>query len=389
MSYRTTDDRPPENTASLAPPRSTSAGREQPQATTTGTRRYVARTGTALDEDFVRPFPRKLAVGALGIGSYLGDCTDEEDERYRASVRDAICRGVNVVDTASNYRCQRSERAVGNAIVEAIAAGDVRRDELVVCTKGGYVALDGAPPASREAYAQWLEAELFAPGIVTPDELVRGGHSISPTFLSHQLAQSRRNLGLHTIDVYYLHNPEEQLLVHDRGAFREQIVAAFAMLEERADAGEIAGYGCATWLGLRVSPDHRQHLTLADLVAIARDVGGTAHHFRAVQLPISLGMQEAARVPTQPLGKRLVTLLEAAHALGLGVVASAPLMQGKLASGLPEELHALFPSCTTDAQRALRFAASLPGVATVLAGMRSLAHVSENMGAWPGAATAD
>src|SRR5205085_3136019 len=133
--------------------------------------------------------------------------------------------------------------------------------------------------------------------------------------------------------------------------------------EERAAAGEIAAYGCATWTGLRVPPDHRQHLTLADLVALAREVGGTAHHFRVVQLPINLAMPEAARLPTQPLGRKLVTLLEAAEALGLGVVASAPLMQGRLASGLPPELSELFPSCTTDAQRALRFASALPGVA--------------------------
>jgi aryl-alcohol dehydrogenase-like predicted oxidoreductase len=298
------------------------------------------------------------------------------------TVHAAINAGVNVIDTASNYRCQRSERAVGHAVVEAIAAGDVRRDELVICTKGGYVALNGEPPSSREAYEQWLEQELFDPGILKPDDLVRGGHSLAPKFLAHQLAQSRANLGLHTIDVYYLHNPEEQLLVLDRETFRGKMRAAFALLEERAESGEIAAYGCATWLGLRVPPEHKQHLTLAELVAIARDVGGTTHHFRAVQLPVSLAMPEAARLPTQPLGRKLVPLLEAADALGLGVVASAPLMQGRLSAGLPQAMTELFPTCTSDAQRALRFASSLPGVATVLAGMRSVEHVRENLGAW-------
>ena len=73
---------------------------------------------------------------------------------------------------------------------------------------------------------------------------------------------------------------------------------------------------------------------------------------------------------------------ESADALGLGVVASAPILQGRLASGLPDEVRSLFPSCTTDAQCALRFASSLPGVATVLAGMRSTGHVRENINAW-------
>jgi aryl-alcohol dehydrogenase-like predicted oxidoreductase len=381
MSRRTTDTPPPDTAAKLTPPPKPAAGRDALQATTTGTRRFIARIANR-DEDFGRHFPRKLTISALGIGSYLGDCTDAEDERYRLSVHAAINSGINVIDTASNYRCQRSERVVGQAVVEAIAAGDVRRDELVVCTKGGYVALDGEPPASREAYEQWLDKELFAPGILSPDDLVRGGHSLAPKFLAHQLAQSRANLGLDTIDVYYLHNPEEQLLMLDRQAFMAKMRAAFALLEERAESGEIAGYGCATWLGLRVPPDHKQHLTLAELMAIAREVGGTTHHFRAVQLPVSLAMPEAARLPTQPLGRKLVPLLEAADALGLGVVASAPLMQGRLSVGLPPAMSELFPSCASDAQRALRFASSLPGVATVLAGMRSVEHVQENLAAW-------
>jgi aryl-alcohol dehydrogenase-like predicted oxidoreductase len=258
----------------------------------------------------------------------------------------------------------------------------VRRDELIVCTKGGYVALDGEPPSSRAAYEQWLERELFATGLVARDELVRGGHAITPRYLAHQLAQSRANLGLKTIDLYYIHNPEEQLLAVDRATFRQRMRLAFALLEERAAAGEIAGYGCATWTGFRVAPDHKQHLALAELIALARDVGGTTHHFRAVQLPVSLAMPEAARLPTQPLGRKLVPLLEAADALGVGVVASAPLMQGRLTAGLPPEVHELFPACTTDAQRALRFAASLPGVSVALAGMRRTEHLAENLQAW-------
>ena len=351
------------------------------QANTTGTRRLAQRLAGDRDE-FYRTFPRKLSVSALGAGSYLGDCTDEEDERYRVALREAITLGVNFLDTASNYRCQRSERVVGHAVVEAVAAGDVRRDELLVCTKGGYVALEGEPPATREAYDAWLHENLFAPGIVAPSDLARGGHSLHRNFIAHQLDQSRKNLGLTTIDIYYLHNPEEQLLGLDRAAFRALLQDAFALLEERALAGEIVGYGCATWLGLRMGPDHRQHLSLADLMTIARDVGGTTHHFRAVQLPVSLAMPEAARVPTQQLGRKLVTVLEAAEALGVGVVASAPLMQGRLAAGLPPEMHALFPTCTTDAQRALRFASAMPGVGTVLAGMRHTAHVRENVAAW-------
>jgi aryl-alcohol dehydrogenase-like predicted oxidoreductase len=350
-------------------------------ATPSGTER-IAERSHASAEEYWRYFPRKLTVSAVGLGTYLGDCTSEDDAAYRASVHAAITTGINVIDTASNYRCQRSERAVGMALEEAIAAGDVRRDEILVCTKGGYVALDGEPPASREAYDKWLEVNLIEPGVLSREDLVRGGHSLKPSFLAHQLAQSLSNLRLRALDIYYLHNPEEQLLGIDRDTFLERMRAAFTLLEDRAAAGEIGGYGCATWTGLRITPDQRQHLSLSDLVALAREIAGTAHHFRAVQMPVNLAMPEGARVPTQLLGRKLVTALEAADSLGLGVVASASLMQGQLTSGLPEQLHELFPGSTTDAQRALRFVSSLPGVMTALAGARSVAHVTENAGAW-------
>ena len=380
MQERTTDPVRTEHSSSLTPPTPIPPGGAGQRGSTAGTRRFAARAPDRTD--FYRSFPRKLTVSALGIGSYLGDPTDEDDDRYRATVHAAIMSGVNVIDTASNYRCQRSERAIGHVVEEAIAAGDVRRDELLVCTKGGYVAFDRHPPASREAYQQWLDATFFAPGIITPDDLVRSGHSLAPRFLAHQIEQSRSNLCVQTIDVYYLHNPEEQLLGVERGTFLQRMRAAFELLEERAATGAIAGYGCATWQGFRVPPGHKQHLALAELVAIARDVAGTAHHFRAIQLPVNLIMPEAARLPTQPLGGKLVTLLEAADALGLGVVASASIMQGKLAGGLPPEMHEMFPGCTSDAQRALAFTSSLPGIQTALAGMRSVAHLRENLDAW-------
>jgi aryl-alcohol dehydrogenase-like predicted oxidoreductase len=379
MSPRTFDSMPRDG-ARLAPPTSSLAPRATREATTEGTKRFIERRGRGAQ--FHRELPRGLSVSALGIGTYLGDCTDADDAAYADAIRAAIAAGVNVIDTAINYRGQRSERVVGRAVAACIAEGAVTRDELVLCTKGGYVAFDGTPPASRQAYDAWLERELVGTGVVTREELVRGGHCITPKFLARQLARSRQNLGVEAIDLYYVHNPEEQLVGVDRATFTARLRAAFVLLEERAAAGEIGGYGCATWTALRVPPEHRQHLSLASLVGLAREVGGTLHHFRAVQLPVSLAMPEAARLPTQALGRHRVPLLEAADALGVAVVASAPLMQGRLTDGLPAEVRELLPGCTTDAQRALRFAASLPAVRTVLAGMRQREHVMENVAAW-------
>jgi aryl-alcohol dehydrogenase-like predicted oxidoreductase len=297
-------------------------------------------------------------------------------------VRAALTRGISLVDTAINYRCQRSERAVGAALRAAVADGVVRREEVVLCTKGGYIPLEGAPPATRAEYQAYLEREFYRPGIMSPEELVAGGHCLAPRYLADQLGRSLTNLGVTTVDVYYLHNPEQQLDAVPYDRFRARMREAFATLEECVAAGKIARYGCATWNALRSAPGTRGHLELAELVELAREVAGESHHLRVVQLPINLGMPEAVRERTQTMpGGARVPLLQAAAELGVAVVASATLMQAQLADGLPESLRDAFPGQTTDAGRAIAFVRSLPGVSAALVGMRSAAHVEANVAA--------
>lgn len=358
-------------------------------ATRAGTARFAERFAARFTDDYFRalgPAHDALVVGSIGIGTYLGECTDDEDARHEEAVLGALGAGCNVVDTAINYRCQRSERAVGRALARAVAGGVARRDEIVVCTKGGYVALDGAPPPTRAEYDAYLARELFAPGVVTPAELALGGHSIAPRFLAHQIARSRLNLGVDTIDVYYLHEPERQRDALDAPAFDAALRGAVEALEAAAAAGTIGRWGVASWRGLRVPPGTKGHLALADVVAAARDVAGDAHHLGAVQLPISLAMPEAVRDATQPLpvgGARgpthTVPLLQAARELGVPVVASASLAQAQLAANLPPAVRDAFPGCESDAQRALTFVRGLPGVSVALVGMRRAEHLAENL----------
>jgi aryl-alcohol dehydrogenase-like predicted oxidoreductase len=215
------------------------------------------------------------------------------------------------------------------------------------------------------------------------DDIVAGGHCLAPTFLADQIARSRANLGVATIDIYYLHNPEQQRLAINAATFRERLTRAFEALETRAAAGDIAVYGCATWNGLRGARESRDHLSLEDLINIAHALAGRGHHFRAIQLPISLAMSEAVRLPNQRVRGHDVTVLQAASELGLSVFASASLMQSKLAQDLPPAVREALPHLQTDAQRAIAFVRDMPGVTTALVGMREPAHVAENLGAAP------
>jgi aryl-alcohol dehydrogenase-like predicted oxidoreductase len=167
-----------------------------------------------------------------------------------------------------------------------------------------------------------------------------------------------------------------------RELFLDRMRAAFALLEERVEAGHIGTYGCATWAGFRVPPGSRNYLDLLELVALAEEVGGQDHHFRAVQLPINLGMAEAVRVPTQRTKSgEPASMLATAESAGIAVFASATLLQSRLASDLPPQLRESFPGLATDAQRAIAFVRALPGVTTALVGMKRIAHLAENLGA--------
>ncbi len=341
------------------------------RATSAGTRAYAARLAGRTAAGHFRDF-RGLTVSSVGLGTYLGGDDGATDAQYREAILRALELGANVLDSAINYRNQRSERAVGAALRTAVEQGIAAREEVVVATKGGFLSFDGGRPANPRAY---LEETYFRPGVMRPSDIVAGCHVMTPSYLRDQLARSRANLGVETIDVYYLHNPETQLEEVPRHAFLERIRAAFQVLEQACAAGEIGLYGTATWNGYRVPAGETGHLSLAELLDAARQAGGEDHHFRVVQLPYNLAMPEAAIAPTQA-GR---PFLAAAAEAGILVMTSASVLQGKLTSRLPPRIGAALAGLSSDAQRAIQFVRSTPGVTTALVGMKRAAHVEENL----------
>ena len=343
-------------------------------ATAEGTAAYRAGLGAAAAPEHFRSW-RGLTLSSVGIGTYLGAEDDATDRSYREAVTRALAVGINVVDSAVNYRYQRSERAVGVALRDVIASGGVTREQVVLATKGGFVPFDGAMPPNPGAY---LAETYIGPGILRPEDLVGGCHCLTPRYLADQLDRSRANLGVETIDVYYLHNPEMQLSVVDRPTFRARMRAAFEFLEGAVGDGKIRVFGTATWNGFRQPPAAPDYLSLEDLALLAAEVAGEAHHFRVIQLPYNLAMTEAFTTANQRAGGDTVTLLAVAQRLGIYIMSSASIYQGQLARGLPEVVGRFLPGLDTDAQRALQFVRSTPGIGTALVGMKGVAHVEEN-----------
>ena len=264
-------------------------------ATAEGTARYAQRFPQAGSAGhFRRPEWVKdvgeLTLSSIGIGTYLGETDDAADRAYTAAVSEALRSGVNVVDTAINYRHQRSERNIGAALAEVIGAGQLRRDEVLVCSKAGYLTFDRDMPPDPRAY---FMQEYVEPGILDPAEIAGGMHCMAPRFLADQLERSRRNLGLETIDVFYVHNPEAQLAEIPPSQFVTRLTAAFAELENAVQAGKIRCYGVASWNAFRVNPGDRGYMPLEAVLHCAFNAGGEEHHFRFIQLPFNLAMTEA------------------------------------------------------------------------------------------------
>lgn len=317
-------------------------------ATTEGTKRYYERFADRAANGHFRK-QQDLVLSSIGIGTYLGNPDETTDANYTDAVVRAVQLGANVIDTAANYRFQRSERSIGDALQTLANKHGILRDELVICTKGGYLPFDGAPPRNVREY---VEEAFVKPGIASFNDIVVGAHCMTPAYLQNQLDQSLRNMKLECVDVYYIHNPETQLQYVSQQEFYDRLKLAFERLEQNRRQGKLSHYGVATWNGFRLPQNSGGYHSLERMVEIAREVAGDGHGFHFIQLPFNELMREGAAV------------IGTAQRLGVTVVTSASLMQGRIP-----------PS------RAIEFVRSQPGITTALIGMSRVEHVEENLGA--------
>jgi len=342
------------------------------KANEAGTHRYAdSFRGRAADGHFRAV--QGLVLSSLGIGTYLGQPDERTDAAYTEAIVAAVESGFNVIDAAINYRFQRSERSIGAAIVQLEEKG-FTRDQLALCTKAGYLTPDGKMPSDPNKY---FFEEYIQRGIFQAKDIAAGSHCMAPRFLQDQLARSLSNIGVDCIDVFYLHNPETQLSEVPNEQFLGRVREAFRYLESAVAAGKIQFYGMATWNGFRQEANARDAMQLADFVNIATEVAGARHHFRFVQLPFNLGITEALTLGNQTVGGKTMTIMEGAEQLNITLIASASLLQGQVASNLPGFVAEAL-GLASDAERALQFVRSSPGITTALVGMSREEHVRAN-----------
>jgi aryl-alcohol dehydrogenase-like predicted oxidoreductase len=341
-------------------------------ATPDGTANFAKRPSDVAKNHF-RNFAG-LTLSSVGIGTYLGSPDNLTDKLVQDAIKLSVTSGINIIDTAINYRAQKAERSVGKAISELVESGKTKRDELFISTKNGYVTNDGD---INEEFWVNIQNTLVKPEIIKSGDISSGYHCMTIPYLQDQLNRSMRNLGLDCIDLMYLHNAAEgQLQDISKEEFMKKLKEVFEFYESQRKNGSIKYYGMATWECFRVPKDHPQYLSISDIVKISKEIGGNDNGFRFIQLPYNMYLDQALTLKNQDIDGRQYSILDASIKLGIGVFASVPLMQAKLLAPnvLPE-----FGGSPKPSHRAIQFVRSTPGIIAPLVGQKSQIHVQENL----------
>lgn len=320
----------------------------------------------------------ELIFSKLGLGTYNLEPYKEENYlfHYIESVKEAIKSGINLIDTASNYRYGMSEKEIGIALKEL--GDEVKREELIICSKGGFIQLEYPFPANPY---EWIEENIIKKNLAKKEEIELDQHCMSPDFLEFSCKKSLENVGIKSFDIYYLHNPEMQYMRLGEKEFYKQIEKVFTRFERLASEGYFKYYGVAVWNGF--TSQTGELLSLEKLVKIAQKVGGSNHRFKYIQTPFNMAKTNIYTQETQSVAGQSCTLLQAAHRLGIGVISSSSLLQMKLfkKSFSPESGVILDSTMTleSDVQLALQFVRSTPGLISSLFGSIVPLHVKQNI----------
>jgi len=339
-------------------------------ATPEGTKKFAERQNQDSQKNYKNV--HNLTLSNIGIGTYLGNPDTETDYLVQDAVKKSILGGINVIDSAINYRAQKAERSVGNAISQLIDNNDISREEIFVSTKNGYVTNDGD---IKEELMQYVMREYGKTGIVKEGDISPGYHCMTLPYLNDQLERSLKNLGLDCIDLMYLHNSVEGQTHLPREQFLKNLKDVFEFYEKKRKEGKIRFYGMATWECFRVTQENPLFLQLSEVMDLAMEVGGTEHGFRFIQLPFNLVLDQAYMLKNHNVDGKTVSALEAAQKFNLGVFTSVPLMQGKL---LTVDTIPKFGNSSTSVSL-LQFIRSTPGITAPLIGHKLESHVKENM----------
>lgn len=319
-----------------------------------------------------------LSLSILGHGLRVDAFGTRNDNDLVAALRNSLANGINVIETSPVAADRRAEMLVGHGLSEAIEAGDVARDEVLVITRVGFPSIDHDMYTSPADVHDHLRMSWIDTGVTNAEDWV-DGQCLSPGFLTSSINASRSALGLATIDVVLIDMPEHMMISgRPSSALRHRMHQVAASMEHLVEKGLFVSWGVSTWDGFRQPSVADLHHPVDWFISAAEatctgDRAGQ-HHFTWVSAPFNLGMSEALTRPVESGANLSYEMLKC----GLGWLVTAPLMHGHLAERLPSKVLEIIGGDDGAALASLRFARSVPGSTITIVGMSSTEHVDEN-----------
>jgi aryl-alcohol dehydrogenase-like predicted oxidoreductase len=345
-------------------------------ATPDGTRKY---TDYAVSQGKPRSHFKSfdnLNLSSLGMGTYLGQLSEEDDQAVENAVYQSVRSGaINVIDTAINYRAMKSEKSIGKGLLRLVNDSVISRDQVFVSTKNGYITNDGDYP--NIDVMEYMHRMYIQNEVITADDISTGYNVIKPSYLAKCIDKSLINMHLSAIDLVYIHNAFESWYQDvSREQFMEMLTKAFEMYEKYRAEKKIRYYGMATWTCFRVPSESPEYLSLERAVKCAESAGGKDHGFKFIQLPYNLVYSEALLLRNQSVSsEENLTILQAAAKLNIGIFTSIPFFQGRLLSSqIPN-----YGNVTDPVAKLLQIIRSSPSVIAPLIGQKKPEHVEENL----------
>ncbi len=261
-----------------------------------------------------------LTVSAAGFGGYRIDFRVKE---HYESLEYAILSGINLIDTSANYSDGGSETLIGKVMEDMRSAGKVKREEIVIVSKGGYI-----QGKNFELAKKLKEDGHGYKEVVEYSEKL--WHCIHPDFLRDQITFTLERMNLQTIDVYLLHNPEyfldspvskELSLDELRHEYYARIKRAFEYLETEAEKGRIGCYGISS--NSFVYGVDNQTFTSFEMCLDAANEIKPDNNFKVIQFPLNLFEKGAVTQKNQKAETK--TLIEFASENGMGTIVNRPL----------------------------------------------------------------
>ncbi|MBK8394199.1 MAG: aldo/keto reductase [Leptospiraceae bacterium] len=186
-----------------------------------------------------------IKISRLGFGCYR---INRGNPIFENALELALSNGINLIDTSSNYGDGSSETLVGEVLKNLIHQTIIKREEIFVVTKIGYI----------QGKNLQLVEEMEKTGKSFTDLVYYNSncyHCISPDFLEDQLERARKRLGLTVIDSVLLHNPEYFLMDREKHnvsqeksqlEYYHRIEKAFHFLETKRKLGVIRSFGISS-----------------------------------------------------------------------------------------------------------------------------------------------